>query len=226
MNSPSSSPPTPDPITLDPITLVVATGNPGKLKEMQRYLATAPVRFNLQLKPPELEVEETGTTFAENAALKATQVAQATQNWAIADDSGLMVDVLGGAPGVYSARYGADQGARTDADRLQLLLQTLEEREAIQGSIDRGAQFVCAVTVARPDGSIAFATEGICRGVLTRSPQGDGGFGYDPIFSLPDRSLTFAEMTPDQKRQFSHRGQAFEQLIPHLPQIFSARHLD
>ncbi len=186
--------------------LVVATGNPGKLREMQTYLAD--LGWELQLKPPELEIEETGNTFSANACLKASQVAKATGEWAIADDSGLEVDVLDGAPGIYSARYG-----KTDPERIERLLGELGNE------LDRGAQFVCVVAIARPDGAIALQAEGICRGEILRAPRGNGGFGYDPIFYLPEQGLTFAEMKPDMKRRFSHRGKAFESLFPQLSKL-------
>lgn len=186
--------------------LVVATGNPGKLREMQTYLAD--LGWELQLKPPELEIEETGDTFSANACLKASQVAKATGEWAIADDSGLQVDVLDGAPGLYSARYG-----KTDPERIERLLSELGSE------LDRGAQFVCVVAIARPDGAIALQAEGICRGEILRAPRGNGGFGYDPIFYLPEQGLTFAEMKPDMKRRFSHRGKAFESLLPQLSKL-------
>ena len=186
--------------------LVVATGNPGKLREMQTYLAD--LGWELQLKPPELEIEETGDTFSANACLKASAVATATGKWAIADDSGLQVDVLSGAPGVYSARYG-----KTDGERIERLLGELGNE------LNRDAQFVCVVAIARPDGSIALQAEGICRGEILRAPRGDGGFGYDPIFYLPEQGLTFAEMKPEVKRRFSHRGKAFEVLLPQLSRL-------
>ena len=186
--------------------LVVATGNPGKLREMQAYLSDK--GWELQLKPPELEIEETGDTFAANAALKASAVAQATGEWAIADDSGLEVDALKGAPGIYSARYG-----NTDAERIERLLRELGEQE------NRGAQFVCVVAIAHPDGAIALQVEGICRGEILQAPRGTGGFGYDPIFYVPEQGLTFAEMTPEMKRRYSHRGKAFEALLPQLSQL-------
>lgn len=186
--------------------LIVATGNPGKLQEMQAYLTELPCE--LRLKPPELDIEETGTTFAENACLKATQVAQALGAWAIADDSGLAVDALDGAPGVYSARYG-----ETDGDRIQRLLNALE------GEANRRAQFVCVIAIARPDGAIALQAEGICPGEVLTHPRGTGGFGYDPIFFVPDQQMTFAEMPAAVKHQVSHRGRAFAQLIPQLPQV-------
>jgi len=183
--------------------LVVATSNPGKLREMQAYLAD--LGWELTLKPEELEVEETGDTFAANACLKASQVALATGNWAIADDSGLQIDALGGAPGVYSARYG-----KTDSERIARVLRELDNQTS------RQAQFVCAVAIARPDGAIALQSEGVCRGEILESPRGNGGFGYDPIFYVPEKKLTFAEMTPDLKRSISHRGKAIEALVPQL----------
>jgi XTP/dITP diphosphohydrolase len=183
--------------------LVVATGNPGKLREMQAYLTD--LRWELTLKPEELEIEETGDTFAANACLKASQVALATGNWAIADDSGLQIDALGGAPGVYSARYG-----KTDSERIARVLRELENQTS------RQAQFVCAVAIARPDGAIALQSEGVCRGEILESPRGNGGFGYDPIFYVPEKKLTFAEMTADLKRSISHRGKAIEALLPQM----------
>ena len=179
--------------------LVVATGNPGKLREMQVYLAD--LGWELQLKPPELEIEETGDTFAANAALKASEVALATGKWAIADDSGLAVDALDGAPGIYSARYG-----KTDPERIERLLLELGNE------LNREAQFVCAIAIANPDGAIVLQVEGISRGEILRTPRGTGGFGYDPIFYVPQAGLTFAEMTPEIKRYHSHRGKAFELL--------------
>ncbi len=186
--------------------LVVATGNPGKLKEMQAYLVDS--GWELILKPEELEIEETGETFAANACLKASQVALATSNWSIADDSGLAVDALNGSPGVYSARY-----ADSDTDRITRLLKELSNEE------NRQAQFVCVVAIARPDGAIALQTEGICRGEILHAPQGNGGFGYDPIFYVPEQHLSYAEMTPEIKRSVSHRGKAFADLLQKLPNL-------
>lgn len=176
--------------------LIVATSNPGKLTEMQAYLSDS--TWELSLKPAELDVDETGTTFAANACLKASEVAMAMNSWAIADDSGLQVDALGGAPGIYSARYGAD-----DAGRIDRLLRELGDNP------DRRGQFVCAVAVARPDGTIAAQAEGICSGEILFSSRGVDGFGYDPIFYVPEKQLTFAEMGKEVKRSISHRGKAF-----------------
>ncbi len=190
-------------------SIVVATGNPGKLGEMQAYLGE--LGWKLVLKPDEIDVEETGTTFIENARLKASQVAKATQQWAIADDSGLAVDALNGAPGLYSARYGT-----SDADRIQRLLTELGDTD------QRSAQFICAIALARPDGTILLETNGICYGEILRQPSGQGGFGYDPIFYVPTHGCTFAEMTPEQKHTHSHRGVAFRQLMPQLRSLSSA----
>lgn len=186
--------------------LVVATSNPGKLLEMQAYLTD--LDLELQLKPDELEIEETGKTFSENACLKASQVAEAMGKWAIADDSGLEVEALEGAPGIYSARYG-----NSDRDRIERLLFELGNE------LNRQARFVCAIAIARPDGSIAIQTEGICPGEILHSPRGNHGFGYDPVFYVPDHQMTFAEMTPELKKSVSHRGKAFQVLLPQLQKL-------
>ncbi len=175
--------------------LVVSTGNPGKLTEMQAYLADT--GWSLILKPPELDIEETGDTFAANASLKAQQTALATGKWSIADDSGLEVAALNGAPGIYSARY-----ASTDADRIARILVEMANQP------NRKARFVCAVAIARPDGQIADQFEGICEGEILLAPTGSGGFGYDPIFYVPTVSMSFAEMPAATKKQVSHRGRA------------------
>ncbi|MDY6782956.1 MAG: RdgB/HAM1 family non-canonical purine NTP pyrophosphatase [Cyanobacteriota bacterium] len=187
-------------------TLIVASGNPGKVKEIQAYFAE--LGWELYPKPDSLEVEETGDTFIANACLKASEVAKATKQWAIADDSGLSVDALDGAPGIYSARYGT-----TDRDRVARVLTELGNRQ------NRGAQFVCAIALARPDGSIALETEGICRGEILNAPRGTGGFGYDPIFYVPQQQMTFAQMSPELKHEISHRGRAFANVLPQLPHL-------
>jgi XTP/dITP diphosphohydrolase len=188
--------------------LIVATSNPGKLKEMQAYLTDPELDWSLELKPAELEIEETGQTFMENACLKASQVAQALGKWAIADDSGLAVDALDGAPGIFSARYG-----QSDADRIARLLRELGEIP------DRRAEFVCAVAVARPDGAIVLQTEGRCPGEILYAPRGADGFGYDPIFYVPTEQMTFAEMPAALKHTVSHRGRAFQTLLPQLKRL-------
>jgi XTP/dITP diphosphohydrolase len=183
--------------------LVVATQNLGKLKEFQHHLSDLP--WDLQLMPSDLDVEETGVTFMENACLKASQVAKQMGQWTIADDSGLEVAALNGGPGVYSARYG-----QNDADRIARLLRELGD------TIQRSAQFVCAIALARPDGTIVGQAEGVCLGDILYEMQGRGGFGYDPVFYVPSMGLTYAEMSKDQKREISHRGRAIAQIIPQL----------
>lgn len=184
-------------------TLVVGTGNPGKLREMQAYLSDS--GWKLTPKPPDLDVNETGTTFAENACLKAFEVAKYTSQWAIADDSGLWVDSLNGAPGVYSARYG-----NTDEERIGRLLRELANTE------NRRAKFICAIAVANPQGEIIFQSEGSCEGEILYEVRGEGGFGYDPIFYVPEKKLTFAQMSPELKKSISHRGHALRKIIPQL----------
>ncbi|MEO1670853.1 MAG: RdgB/HAM1 family non-canonical purine NTP pyrophosphatase [Cyanobacteria bacterium J06631_2] len=186
--------------------LVVATGNPGKLAEIQEYLVSLP--WKLELKPTEIDVDETGTTFIANARLKASEVAKALGKWSIADDSGLAVDALDGAPGLYSARYG-----KTDEDRINRLVRELGDTE------NRQAKFICAIAIADPEGKIVLETEGICPGEILHSPRGNGGFGYDPIFYVPSQQQTFAQMSPATKSRVSHRGVAFAQLMPELQQL-------
>jgi len=185
--------------------LVVATGNLGKLTEIQSYLSHFPLE--LALKPANLEIEESESTFGGNARLKASQVAMVTHQWAIADDSGLAVDALDGAPGVFSARYGT-----TDAERIDRLLK------ALANNPNRGAQFVCAIAIANPTGKLVLEAEGICRGEILLEPRGVNGFGYDPIFWVAEYGLSFAEMEPQLKAKTSHRGQAFAALLPQLEQ--------
>lgn len=188
--------------------LIVATSNLGKLAEMKRYLAG--LDWELALKPPELDVEETGTTFMENARLKATTIAKATQNYAIADDSGLSVTALNGAPGIYSARY-----ANTDAERIARVLNELGDNP------QRDAKFMCAVAIADPQGSIVLEKQGVCEGKILTAPRGNNGFGYDPIFYVPSVQKTFAEMDAELKRKLSHRGQAFSALLPQIKYTIS-----
>jgi len=185
-------------------TLVVATGNPGKVAEMETYLAGYVER--LELKPAALEIEETGTTFLENARLKASQVALALNQWAIADDSGLTVAALNGAPGLHSARYGS-----TDQERIKKLLGALGDNPERRGA------FICALALARPDGVIACQSEGSCQGEILKAPLGTGGFGYDSIFWAPSQQMSFAQMPAELKRQVSHRGDAFRKLLAQWP---------
>jgi XTP/dITP diphosphohydrolase len=185
--------------------LIVATSNNGKLKEMKAYLDG--LKWQLELKPPELEIEETGKTFMENAILKAVSVAKSLKEWAIADDSGLMVEALNGEPGIYSARYG---NLNTDEERNLKILKELGNNP------NRRAKFVCSLAISNAEGKIIFESEGVCEGEILKKPQGNDGFGYDPIFYVPEIKQTFAEIPSEIKNQLSHRGKAFEKLLPQL----------
>jgi len=188
--------------------LVIASGNAGKVKEFRAYLADLGV--TLIPKPESIDVEETGVTFIENAHLKASQVAIATNEWAIADDSGLEVIALNNAPGVFSARY-----ADTDSDRINRVLTELKD------FTNREAQFVCAIAIASPDGAIAADAVGICKGAIADSPRGNGGFGYDPIFLVPDLQQTFGEIPPEVKAKISHRAYALAILRAKLQHVLN-----
>ena len=187
--------------------MVLASKNPHKLVEIQKIVE----RFDIQLVLEselgvDIDVEETGTTFEENSLLKAKAVMEATGLPALADDSGIAVDALNGAPGVYSARYGFDDSL-DDWGRLQLLLKNTENVPDGQ----RQAQFVCVITLMTPDGQVIQA-RGEVHGELLRAPAGTGGFGYDPIFYYPPLGKTLAEVAPEEKDQVSHRARALKVL--------------
>jgi XTP/dITP diphosphohydrolase len=182
-----------------PRTLVVASGNLGKVREITRLLAGLDVAVLSLADFPEVpEVPEPHDTFAANAVAKAVAVARATQGLALADDSGLCVDVLDGAPGVLSARV-----AKDDAGRIAWLLDKLRDTPTAQ----RTARFVCVVAVATPVGAVR-TWEGRVEGLIAEAPRGEGGFGYDPVFLVPDLGRTFAELAADEKNAISHRGKA------------------
>ena len=181
---------------------VLATHNPGKLREMGEILKD----FGIEVVSPKdlgitVDVEETGATFAENAMLKAKAICQAAGLPAIADDSGLCVDALNGAPGVYSARYGGE--GLDDKGRYLLLLSSL------RGAPTRAAHFACAVACAFPNGDTLTA-EGRCDGSIAYAPLGEGGFGYDPVFLLPGIGKTFGQLSQEEKSAVSHRGRALK----------------
>ena len=187
--------------------MVLASKNPHKLVEIQKIVE----RFDIQLVLEselgvDIDVEETGTTFEENSLLKAKAVMEATGLPALADDSGIAVDALNGAPGVYSARYGFDD-TLDDWGRLQLLLKNTENVPDGQ----RQAQFVCVITLMTPEGHMIQA-RGEVHGELLRAPAGTGGFGYDPIFYYPPLGKTLAEVAPEEKNQVSHRARALKVL--------------
>jgi len=194
--------------------LVLATRNPKKVEELKALLADLPLRIlSLRDFPEVPETPETGVTFAENAELKARAAALATGKPALADDSGLEVDALGGKPGIYSNRF-AGPGA-TDRDRYMRVLELLEGVPEDK----RTARFRAAAAVARPDGDTV-VVEGTCEGRIALEPRGEHGFGYDPIFYLPELGKTMAELPPEEKNRISHRGKAMQAAKNVLRELF------
>ena len=190
--------------------LILATRNAGKVNELHAILADAGLTYELvgaDAYPDIPDVKETGVTFAENALLKAHALAQATGLPAVADDSGLCVDVLNGAPGIFSARWSGTHG--DDKANLDLLLAQLSDI----ADEHRGAHFACAAALALPDGTER-VVEGRLTGVLRFAPTGTNGFGYDPILQPEGMTVTCAELTPAEKNAISHRGKAFRALVP------------
>jgi len=197
------------------IKLLLATNNQGKITELRSLLNS----LGLELVTPadlelNLQVMETGDSYQENAILKAETFAKATNLWSLADDSGLEVEALDGAPGLYSARY-APQPEAGDQDRRRFLLQNLEGKPC-----PWKAAFQCVVALCGPEGSIVFQ-EGTCSGTIIPEERGTGGFGYDPIFQLEDLQLTMAELPLVKKNTLSHRARAIQKLIPILQELAS-----
>ncbi len=193
------------------IQIVTATKNAGKAKEFEKLLANLP--FNLRsLKdfPDSVEPAETGMTFIENAVLKARYYAMHTGIWALADDSGLEVEALDGAPGVLSARYAGENAS--DAEKINKLLMEITE----SGKESRRARFVCAIAIVDAQGKTIYMAEGVCTGEITDAPRGARGFGYDPVFVPDGFSQTFGELPDDIKQQISHRAHASEKIIQYL----------
>jgi XTP/dITP diphosphohydrolase len=189
---------------VDMIKLLVATNNLGKVREYQALLKGLPLTLTYPAQEGlDIEVEETGSTFAQNARLKATVYARTSGLLTLADDSGLEVDALGGEPGTRSARY-AGQGV-SDEDRYRLLLSKLEGVPWRQ----RTARFRCVIAVAKPQGEVHTA-QGACEGVIAFEPRGEHGFGYDPVFYVPEHGQTMAELEPEVKNRISHRARAAE----------------
>jgi XTP/dITP diphosphohydrolase len=193
---------------------LVATHNPGKVAEFATMLADLKLTWlGLADVGIALDVPETGSTFYENAVLKARGYAAESGLITLADDSGLEVDGLNGRPGIHTGRYGGE--GLTHAQRYQKLLSELLELPWAE----RTARFRCVIVVARPDGALLGSTEGVCEGVIAEAPAGDGGFGYDPVFYLPDRQKTLAQLDPAEKNQISHRGLALRKIEPLLRQL-------
>jgi XTP/dITP diphosphohydrolase len=189
--------------------LVLASHNAGKLKELQAMLGDA-VRVRSIGEFSDIEPEETGLSFVENAILKARNAARISGLPALADDSGLAVDHLGGAPGIYSARYAGGQGDAANNAKLLDALKDVPDAE-------RGAQFVCALALLRhADDPLPILCEGLWQGRILHSAQGEHGFGYDPLFWVPERDCSSAELAPEDKNQLSHRARAMALLTARL----------
>lgn len=194
-----------------PSTILVATGNPGKVRELAELLASAPLRLiGLADLPATEEVAETGSTFAENARIKAAGYARLHGHWSLADDSGLEVDALDGRPGVLSARYGGADAPY--AAKIEKLLAEISRPD----NASRAARFVCSMALSDPSGSIVFESRGVCEGSIAVSPAGTNGFGYDPIFVPEGHSQTFGELDQRVKQQISHRARASSEIIRYL----------
>ena len=190
-------------------SLVLGTTNAGKLRELVELLDPFGISCrSLAGLDKAVEVEETGSSFAENAAIKATQQARALDRWVLAEDSGLVVDALDGAPGIYSARF-SGPGA-TDSDNNALLL----ERLAAYPMAARTAHYACHAALAAPSGEIVARSNGTCHGLIAESAVGGGGFGYDPLFIVPEYHRTFGELSPAVKAVISHRARAMRAIIP------------
>jgi XTP/dITP diphosphohydrolase len=193
------------------IPLIIATGNPGKVLEIEDLLNGFPIQIkSLADFGPIPEVEEDGETFEENAYKKASFTSKILGMPALADDSGLMVDALGGEPGVRSARYAGPDA--TDQERVAKLLK------AMQGQSNRKAAFECVISIAVPSGP-ALTYEARCEGLIAAAPAGDKGFGYDPIFFYPPLNKTFGQMTLAEKRDVSHRGKALHELRQEMEKV-------
>mgnify|MGYP000745438493 CR=1 FL=1 len=194
--------------------IVLATTNQGKAAEFAALLKELPVEVRTLKDYPQIpDIIEDGNTFIDNALIKARTVAKACGQVAMADDSGLMVDVLNGAPGIFSARFAGEE--KDDAKNTAKLLNLLKDTAEAQ----RGAQFCCAIAIVLPDGR-EYTTEGICRGQITFAPAGSGGFGYDPVFYVPKLQKTFAELSMGEKNAVSHRGIANAQALEILQKLF------
>ena len=195
-------------ILLNNLPLVIASSNDGKIREFRKLFYDFP--FDVLTQPVGFEVEETGNTFIENARIKAIAVSKETGNLSLADDSGLSVEALGGAPGIYSSRY-----ASSDKKRIEKLLAELKPFS------NRKAKFECSLCIASGE-KVLIEVSGFCEGVITFLPRGSNGFGYDPIFEVLELGETFAEMNHEQKKQIGHRGNAFKKLKPKLEKLLAS----
>jgi XTP/dITP diphosphohydrolase len=201
-----------------PKELLIATRNRGKVLEVESLLGALPLRLrSLADFPATQEVEETGATFEENSAIKARAYATQTGCWTLADDSGLEVEALNGAPGVFSARYGGPEA--TDAERIALLLDALSR----SGDANRRARFVCVIAVADSRANLLSLFTGTCEGRIAPEPHGGGGFGYDPVFVPDGYEQTFGELPAGIKQRISHRARALRAALPFLLDHFGTQ---
>lgn len=199
-----------------PFRLVLGTRNKKKKAELLRLIGRQPIELlSLSESANIREVEESGETFSDNAELKATGYAKQTGNWVLAEDSGLSVAALDGAPGVYSARFSGESA--TDESNNQLLLEKL-----CNENDDRSAWYTCHIALADPEGKIVAGSEANCHGRILDSPQGDAGFGYDPLFEIPEYDLTFAQLGDSVKSVLSHRARAYRLILPQLLAIIQS----
>jgi len=200
-------------IKLEDGRILVATHNKGKIAEYADILGNQVDWLTLEAVGISDDVPETGDTFIANATLKAVAYAQQTGLLTLADDSGLEVDALSGQPGVLTARYGGP--GLTFPQRYSLLLQNMADVP----DVHRTARFRCVLVLAAPNGAILGTTEGACDGVIARAPAGEGGFGYDPVFFLPEYGLTMAQLPASEKHRISHRGRAARAIAPLLLRV-------
>jgi len=195
-------------------TLRIATTNAGKLRELRQMLSPQGIEVRGLDDLPDLHIVENGNSFADNALIKAQAVLAATGEPVVADDSGLEVDALGGQPGIYSARFGGLEGVEHEAARRQLLLEMLRDVPVAK----RTARFVCVLVYLRPGGDPQFF-RGTVEGRIGLTERGQNGFGYDPIFELPERQATIAELPSAEKNAISHRGRALAALVDFLIEV-------
>ena len=187
--------------------LVIASNNEGKIGEFKQLLEDVPI--NLLIQPKGFEVEETGHSFKENARIKAIAVSKKTGNLSLSDDSGLSVESLGGAPGIYSSRY-----AESDKERIEKILAELKPHS------NRKAKFECSLCIASGE-NVLIEVTGFCEGLITFSKKGENGFGYDPVFEVAGLGKTYAEVDQKTKKEFGHRGKAFKKLKPKLKKLLN-----
>ena len=186
--------------------IVLASSNPHKVKEVNAIVEGLGIEFIL---PPEgFDPIEDGKTFEENSLIKAKAAWELGNTWTLADDSGLCIDALGGAPGIHSARYAENPQARID--------RVLHELRDVE---NRSARFKCCMTLLNPEGEVAFSYTGVCEGSIIKEQRGVNGFGYDPIFKIEGSELTMAELSEDEKNKISHRGKALNEVVKYLKNV-------